>query len=179
MVRSLRLWLVMVALLTSALAFACGDGNGDGGGSAEEPTATAPAAGGDNTPATSEDTPVGDTDTGAFSDVPVPSGAEETDSGTFTGAIPFAVPSGDIDQDAFTTLEFKEYTLGGTPEEAVQFYRDGLDGWDEVYVFTGGASGSEGGFGVWTRDDGQTALWIGASDVAGETQLVVILGTQG
>lgn len=108
----------------------------------------------------------------------MPAGADETGSGSWSGTIPFVVPGDEVDPEAFTSIEFKEYEVAASPENVIDFYSDELDGWDEVFVFSGGADGDEGGFGVWTRDNGQAALWIGANAVDGQTELVVILGTQ-
>jgi hypothetical protein len=180
MASSFRLGLVIVALLAGSLAFACGGGgNGDDDDDGEQPTATAEVEDQD----ADEDEDAGEDDGGdagaeAFGDIPIPAGASETSSGSWSGSIPFAVPNADVDPEAFTAIEFKQYDVDDSPEDVIAFFQDELDGWDEVFVFSGGAAGEEGGFGVWTRDDGRAAVWVAASIVDDATELLVILGTQ-
>ena len=182
MASTLRLLLVVGALLAGTLAAACGgDDNGDNG-DADQPTATEQLDG-DTTPADGDQTPTGDGDGNgdggsSFGDLPLPSGADETSSGSFSSSdIPFFVPDEEFDAEAFTNLEYKQYSVDGSPAEAIDFYKEELGDWEEVFVFSGGAEGDEGGFGVWTRDGGTTAVWIGASILDDGTDLIVILGT--
>ncbi len=179
MMGSLRLWIVVWALLASALLVACGGGGngGDDNGTTDQPEATAPI---DDEDADDEGDADDDesVDSGdGFGDVPVPAGADETGSGSFSGNLPFMIPGGDVDPDAFTTLEFKEYEVDQSPEEVIDFYRDEMDGWDEVFVFSGGSDGDESGVGVWVRDEGQTAVFVSAARDDGTTVLTVIRGS--
>ncbi len=180
MASSWRWLLAVVVLLVGAVAFACdgGDDNGDENG--DQPTEEATVEDGDD--ATEEPTPEdgddadggGDSDE-VFEDVPIPDGAELTDSGSWSGTIPFAVGA-DVDVETFTTVEFRVYEVDGSASDIIEFYRDNMGGWDEVMVFSGGLTDEEGGFGVWTRDDGNTAAWIAAAETDGVTELTVIVG---
>lgn len=180
MIGSLRLWLVVWAIVASALLVACGgdsDNGGDDGGTTEQPEATAPIDGGD-----AQDG--GDADDGesadsgdGFGDVPVPAGADETGSGSFSGNLPFLIPGGDIDPGAFTTLEFKEYEVDQSPEEVINFYRDAMDDWDEVFDFSGGSDGDQTAVGIWARNEGQTAVFVTATRDDGTTVLTIVRGS--
>ncbi len=182
MIGSLRLWIVVWALLASALLVACNGGSDNGGddnGITEQPEATAPI---DDEDADADDEGDADDDEAVdsvdgFDDVPVPSGADEIGSGSFSGNLPFGIPGGDVDPEAFTTLEFKEYEVDQSPEEVIDFYRDEMDGWDETFVFSGGSDGDEAGVGVWVRDEGQTAIFVSAARDNGTTVLTVIRGS--
>ena len=177
---SWRWWVVVPAVLAGALLAACGgdDGEPSDTGPTDEGVATVqPAEDG-----TVEETPEegdGGVEAGgdAFEDVPVPSGANETASGTWSGSIPGLVPGEGTDPGDFTNLEYKQFEVDDSPDEIINFYRGELSGWEEGFVFSGGEEGSEGGVGVWTRDDGRVAIWISASRSDGATDLVVIRGS--
>lgn len=177
---SWRWWLVVPAVLAGMLLAACGDDNGepsDTGPSDEAAETAEPAEDGmvDEEEPADED---GGVEAGgdAFEDVPVPSGANETASGQWSGSIPGLVPGQGTDPEQFTSLEFKEYEVDDSPSEIIDFYRGELSGWDEGFVFSGGEAGDEGGVGVWTRDDGRVAIWISANASDGGSDLVVIRG---
>ena len=108
-------------------------------------------------------------------DVPLPSGAIETASGSFSSAeIPFFVSEPDFDAEDYTNIDFTQYEVDASPEAVIDFYQDELGDWKEVFVFSGGAVTA---IGVWTRDDGQRAVWINATTVDGVTELIVIVGS--
>lgn len=195
MVTSTRVWLVIIALFAGLLVVACGgDDNGDEDGNGGEPAATATVGdedaddGNGNGMEEATDTEDGDAadengdgngDGESLGDIPVPSGADETGSGSFSGSdIPFFAPGDEIDPEAFGSVEYREYEVDSSPEEVMDFYRDALSDWDEVWVFTGGDAEDEGGFGIWTTDGGQAAVWIGVSTLDGGTDLIVIVGAQ-
>jgi len=188
MVNSMRIWLVVAALLAALLMAACGGGDGDNGDAdGDEPTATVPAGDEDTDEGDATATEEVEGDEGgdgngggeAFGDIPIPSGADETGSGSFTSSdIPFFVPGDEVDPEAFSNIEYREYETDASPEEVMDFYRDELGDWDEVFVFSGGDAEDEGGFGVWTRDGGRAVVWIGVSTLDGATDLIVIVGAQ-
>jgi hypothetical protein len=186
MLNSARIWLVAAALLAGLLMAACGGGDNGDNGNGEEPAATATAGDMDNGGGAEATVPASDEGNGgsdgggeAFADVPVPSGADETGSGSFSSSdIPFFVPGDEVDPEAYTSIDYKEYDSSDSPEDIIAFYKDELSDWDEVFVFSGGDAGDEGGFGVWTRDDGREAVWVGASISDGTTDLILIVGAQ-
>ncbi len=180
MTRSLRVWLAVIALLTGAVLLACsggdnGDDNGDGNGDSEQPTATLEVADPDGDGTGNGDVgPSGDT----LDDVPLPSGAKETASGSFSSTeIPFFVPDQDFDAGAYTSIDFTQYEVDDSPDTVIAFYKDKLGSWDEVFVFSSDSDGEETGFGVWTRDDDRRVVWVAASTVDGVTELMVIVGS--
>ena len=117
----------------------------------------------------------GDNGGDTLDDVPVPGGATETASGSFSSSeIPFFVSEPDFDADAYTNIDFTQYEVDASPEAVIDFYQDELGDWKEVFVFSDGA---QTGVGVWTRDDGQRALWVNVSTVDGVTELIVIVGS--
>ncbi len=193
MVTSTRAWLVIIALFAGLLVVACGgDDNGDKNGNGEEPAATATVGDEDTGDGngmeeatateegdTADENGNGDGGGASLGDIPVPSGADETGSGSFSSSdIPFFVPGDEVDPEAFTSIEYKEYDVDDSPEAVIDFYRDELSDWDEVWVFSGGDGEDSGGFGVWTTDGGRTAVWVGTSALDGGTDLIVIVGTQ-
>ncbi len=158
-----------VAILAKAADARPGDGDGT------TPTTEATTEEGNGDP-TVEPTSDGSDDSGAgsFDDVPLPEGAEERDSGSFTSD---QIPNADFDTGAFTTIEYREYNVDGTPEELLAFYSGELSDWTEVYKLDVEATGGAVAFGVWTRNDGAEALWAGASPDGESPQLVLILAT--
>lgn len=172
--------LIVGAMVAGIGLSACtGDGDSDERRNGDDaPTATEVVDGDDgNGPEAPTATRVVDDNDGDDS-VPVPDGADETSSGSYSsGEIPIFVPDPDFDADAFTNIEYKSYTVDDTPEDVIDFYRDRLSDWDDVFVFSGGAAGGDAGFGVWTKDD--RAIWVSATSVGGETQLLVISGSAG
>ena len=198
MTSSFRIWLVMAALAAGLLVAACGGDDdkgddGDGNGAA----ATVPAddegdgatatddGGGEDGGGDATAEPDGEGDGGvssggdAFEGVPVPEGADEQSSGTLSGSeIPFLDPSGEMDPEAYGTIELKVYSVDSSPADVLDFYRDELSDWEEVFVFGGGTGDEEGGFGIWTRDDGAQAMWVATSASAGGTDLTLMVGTQ-
>ncbi len=153
MTGSWRWLLVVAALLIGAFAFACGDdGNGDGDGDADGD------AGGD-----------------AFEDVPLPEGAKEGETLTFTGLeidafVPFDTG---VDSETLGEITAKNYEVDGSPGDVLEFYEDNRGDWNEAFGFTA----DEGGILVWTKGDDQV-LWILTSEGAdsGTTELVVMFG---
>lgn len=190
---SWRWWVVVPVILGGMLLAACG-GDGDD----EEASDTGPSEDGvvateqadegmmDEEPSdddmmdeeSMDDGDGGDMGAGgdAFEDVPVPSGADEVSSGEWSGSIPGAVPGIGADPETFTSVEFKEYEVDASPSDVINFYRDNLSGWNEEMALSTGSGDEEGGFGVWTRDDGQKALWITAGTSDGATDLIVLVG---
>ncbi|MEX1254709.1 MAG: hypothetical protein WEE64_10245, partial [Dehalococcoidia bacterium] len=118
----------------------------------------------------------GDGGSSGSSDVPLPDGANEESSLTYSGSqLPFPIPSeSGVDASTFGELTVKTYTVDGSPEDIVDFYKDNQGDWEEAY----GVTTSEGGLLLWTMDDGQQAAWIvtapGSED--GTTSLTVASG---
>lgn len=189
MTKSWRTWMAAIALVAAVtLVVACGGDDDDGGDGGDDPTATTEVTdGGDDATATQEADPTaedgdggGDGETGgdAFEGVPVPAGAEEEASGEFSSSqIPFVVPDSDFDADSYGTIEYKSYAFDGSAVAALDFYSDEFSDWDEVFKFSGAGEGGEGAFGVWTRNDGAEAVWIGTASSDGGTALTVIHAT--
>lgn len=182
-----RIWLAILALAGGALLMACSDSkDDDDGNGGDGPTATESADEGDETPDdsgngdganTPDDSGNGNGD-GAFDDIPVPDGADEVDSGTYSGAqVPIIDPSGSVDASTFGDVQYRTYETSDSGESVINFYSDQLSGWDEKYKLSGGSGEGSGAFGIWTKDDGRTALWVGASEIDGNTTVVVILGS--
>jgi len=178
---SWRWLLVIPVVLAGMLLAACGD---DG----DEPSAPGPADEGVATVEPAEDGIVDEEPTdedGAeveaggdvFDDVPAPAGAREMESGEWSGSIPGLVPGIGAEPGDFTTIEFQQLEVDDSPSDVIEFYKDNLEGWNEEFVFSGGADGDEGGIGVWTRDDGRVAVWITAGRSDGVTEVVIIRGT--
>jgi hypothetical protein len=179
---SWRWWLVVPVVAAAFLVFACGGGD-------EEPSDTGPADGGAATEqmdGESEDAAMDEepSDGGmemeaggeAFSDVPLPEGASVVSSGEWSGSIPGAVPGMGAELEDYTSLEFRQIETDASPEDVINFYSDQLSDWDELFVFSGGAEGDEGGVGVWTHDD--VAVWISAATSDGTTDAVIIRGSR-
>ena len=177
-----RLLLVVGVLALGAFVVACDD-DGDGGG--DDPTATAEETTEDgdaeatDTPEDGEEDPTeedGDGGSSGSSDVPLPDGAEEESSLTYSGSqLPFPIPSeSGVDASTYGEVTVKTYTVDGSPEDIVDFYKGNQGDWEEVY----GVTTSEGGLLLWTMDDGQQAAWIvtapGSDD--GTTSLTVASG---
>jgi len=180
MFKSMRLWFMLLVLVGGFAVAACGgDDDKDDDNGNDQPTATAPADGGDTTPADGGNAPDGSGNgDGVFGDIPIPDGANETDHGTFSGSqIPFIDPSGSVDASTFGDIEYKIYETSDSAESVINFYSDELSDWDEAYKFAGSSGDGSGGFGIWTKDDGRTALWVGASESNGTTEATVIVGT--
>ena len=175
----LRLWVIVLVAIGGAALFACdGDSKDDSG---DEPTAVATSDGGDKptTDGSSSNTPEDGGGDGSFGDIPAPDGADEVDSGTFSGTqFPVIDPSGSVDATTFGDIEYKTYETSDSPDSVIEFYSDELSGWDEAYKFAAGSGvAGAGGFGIWTRDDGNQALWVTASEVDGATTVIVFLGS--
>jgi hypothetical protein len=175
-----RLWLVVGVLALGAFAVACDD-DGDGGGDATA-TEEATTEDGDNGDADATDTPedgsdaTDDSGSSGSADVPLPDGAAEESSFTYSGSqLPFAVPSeSGVDASTFGEVTVKSYTVDGTPEDIVNFYKDNQGDWEEAYALTT----SDGGLLLWTMEDGQQAAWIvtAAGSDEGTTSLTVATG---
>ena len=163
-------WLAIPFLVLGLALAACGGGDEEEKEGQPTPTATV-----EEEATLQEEVEAGPGE--AFADVPVPGDADETASGSWSGSLPFAVPSEDIDPEQYSTIEYKEYKVDASPQEVMNFYRDKMDGWDEVFFFTGGEAGEEGGVGAWTRDGGRTAVWVAANQADGESDLFIMLGT--
>lgn len=179
MFKSIRLWFMLLIILGGLGIAACGSDNKDD--KDKDPTATA-AAGvtpddGGTTPEDGGNTPddSGNGDgAGAFGDIPVPDGADETDSGTFSGAqVPFIDPSGSVDASTFGDIQYKTYETSDSAESVINFYSDELSGWDEVYK----SSAAGAGAGLWTRNDGNRVLSVSASEADGTTTVLVYVGS--
>jgi len=178
--KHIRLWMILAVALGSVLVFACGGDSKDDTGD-EPTTAAATSDGSSPTDDGSSPTDDGSSDNGdgAFGDIPVPDGADEIDSGTFSGAqFPVIDPSGSVDASTFSDIEYKTYETSDSAESVIEFYSDELSGWDEVYKFSAGSGDAgAGGFGIWTRNDGNQALWVTASEADGTTTVTVLLGS--
>ncbi|MEX2160160.1 MAG: hypothetical protein WEB04_12235 [Dehalococcoidia bacterium] len=183
MFKSMRLWFMLLIIVGGLGIAACGSDDKDD--KDKDPTATAAAgvtpADGDSTPVDGGNTPDdsgngggdGNGD-GALGDIPVPDGASEVDSGTFSGGqFPVVDPSGEIDASAYGDIEFKTYETSDSAESVVDFYSGELSGWDEVYKF----SSSGVAIGIWTRDDGNQALWVSAAEAEGTTTVAAWVGS--
>lgn len=184
MASSWRWWLVIAALLGAMMLAACGgdDEGTNGNGPTDEGVATTqPADGAVENGDGEEDGNGGDggVEAGgdAFDNVPVPSGARETGSGQWSGSVPGIVPGQGAEPGDYSSIQYKEYEVDGSPGDIIDFFQNELDGWDEAFVFSGGEEGDEGGVGVWTRDDGAEAVWVTASSSDGGSDLVIIHGS--
>lgn len=180
--------LLAVALLFALLAAAC-DGDGDEGetpqaGDTPAAAETPPANGGDETPEVGE-TPEADGDEDveaggeAFEDIPLPDGADEVESVTISGStLPFFVPAeAGVDAESFGELTMKEYEVDASPADVMEFYQDSRGDWDEAFS----VATDEGGLLIWTKGDGDRAVWISAGEGsdAGTTALVILYGETG
>ena len=110
----------------------------------------------------------------AFADVPLPEGADEISTASFSGseAAGLIPPGADVDVEQYTEVVYKVYEVEGSPEDVINFYKDRRGDWDEAFAF----SSEEGGLIVWTRDDGARTVWIatsGAIDGTGATDLLI------
>jgi hypothetical protein len=178
----LRFFLIAAAVAATIAFAACSDsGNDDDGGDGNQPVATEDTSDGSSD---DENVPTEDSDDGSSGsssgDIPVPDGASEQGSGTYSGSqIPFVVPNADFDADAYGEVEWTLYELDDSPSDVIEFYRDEFGDWDEVFSGFAGSDGEEGGYGVWTSDDGNTAVWLGVSASGGSTQLTLVVGRVG
>lgn len=176
-----RLWLVVGVLALGAFVVACDDG-GDGGDATATEEATTEATSDDGGGADATDTPedssnpTDDSGGSGSSDVPLPDGANEESSFTYSGSqLPFPVPSeSGVDASTYGEVTVKTYTVDGTPEDIVNFYKDNQGDWEEVY----GVTTADGGLLLWTMEDGQQAAWIvtAAGSDEGTTSLTVATG---
>jgi hypothetical protein len=175
--------LLVLAVLTfgGLLAAACEEEE-DGDSS---PTATEGTDGG--TPVDGETPAVGETPgdgaeptddggggSGSFDDIPVPDGATESESGTFSAdQIPFVDPGGNVDPGAYSNIEWRTYDVDMNSEAVLDFYESELSDWDEVFKLDSGP----GAFGIWSRNNGDEVLWVGTTDLGEGTELLLIHGT--
>ncbi|MGB2694538.1 MAG: hypothetical protein WBD55_05050 [Dehalococcoidia bacterium] len=173
-------WLLVAMALGATIAFgACGDSNND---TSDEKTDEQPVATDDTSSDGSSDNgnqDGGNADSGGngSDEVPLPDGADEQGSGTYSSSqIPFPVFNEDFDSEVFGTVEWKLYEVEQSAADVISFYQGEFSDWDEVFVSTAGAEGNEGGFGVWTTDDGRRAVWVGVGESGGSTQMTLIVG---
>lgn len=170
----LRLWLIIGAILAGALFVACGgDDDGDDTGDGEEPTATTSVEEEPTEEATVEEGG-GDVEPGAdeaFANVPLPEGASEDFTATYSGseASGLIPPGADVDVGEYNEVTFKSYTVDGAAEDVLNFYKDRQGDWEEAYSF----SSADVGVLVWTRDGGARAVWISVGEADGSTQLAI------
>jgi hypothetical protein len=181
-----RFVLILAALIAASflvLAVACG-----GEEKEKTPTAT-PTAAATKTPAagktpvaspaagTPEKTPAGEA--GELPSIPAYPGAEETLSGTFTGAegLPFSL-TGDvpIGPEEFGPIQYTLYQTSDSPGEVLDFYKKELKGWKEEGTFSMEQLGQGGEVAVWSKDDQNVAAWIAAFGGEGTTSVVVAMG---
>jgi hypothetical protein len=175
---SWRWWLVIPAVALAFLVAACGDddegpsdaGPADEGVAAEEPAEEPEDGVVEEEP--SEDGIEIEAGGEAFDDVPLPGGASVISSGEWSGTIPGMVTGMESALEDFTTLEYLELETDDSPEDVINFYRDELSDWEELFVFSGGADEEEGGVGVWMRDD--VAVWVTTGSADGATEVIVI-----
>jgi hypothetical protein len=175
----LRMAVVVLAIALFALFAACSSSDdkgktpeaGDTPASEQSPTDGGDGGdGGDDvTPTDSGDGDGGDGGGGsggdAFSDVPLPEGAEEQSEITISGSqFPLFVPTeAGVDAEAFGDVTVRDYTVGSSPGDVVDFYKDNQGDWDEAYAITS----SDGGLIIWASDDGKRAVWISAGEGTG------------
>jgi hypothetical protein len=172
MTRYLRMLMVLAVLALGGLSAVACEEDDDGDAS---PTATEGSDGetpDDGAEPTEEDD--GDGASGSFDDVPVPDGATESETGTFSSdQIPFVDPGGSIDPGAYGNIEWRTYDTAMSSEEVLNFYESELSDWDEVFKLDTGP----GAFGIWSRDNGDEVLWVGTTDIGEGTELILIHGT--
>jgi hypothetical protein len=164
----LRFVVILAALIAAAflvLAVACGD---DEGG---------PAAG--ETPAaaeTPEKTPAGEV--GELPSIAAYPGAEEVFSGTFTGAGAFPVPyvgDGGLEPEDYGAVQYTTYETSDSPEKVLDFYKTEFKGWEEEWTFSVEKVTQKGEVVVWSKDDGDSAVWMAALTAAhGEGTVIVV-----
>lgn len=180
----LRFVFVLMAVTAASflvLAVACG-----GGEEKEAPTASptaaaaeTPAAG--ETPAaaeeTAEKTPAGEA--GELPSIPAYPGAEEVFSGTFTGAEAFPIPmmgEGDIEPEDYGAVKYTMYETSDPPDKVLDFYKKEFKGWVEEWTFSMEELGQNGEVVVWSKDDGNVAAWMSATEDEGTTSVVIAMG---
>jgi hypothetical protein len=116
----------------------------------------------------------GDGASGSLDDIPVPEGATEDGSGTYTAdQIPFVDPGGTIDPGALANIQWRTYDVSQNSDAVLDFYQNELTDWDEIYVLSTGPAK----FGIWSRSDNDEVLWVGTTDVGQGTELILIHGS--
>lgn len=124
------------------------------------------------TPEEEERTP---TAAGELPEVAVYPGAVEVSSGTYAaGELPIAVPGTlPFKPSEYGDVRYTVFTTGDSPEDVLDFYQKQFKGWKEEFSSGGEAEGSKYQMRVWSKDDGQLASWLVASQVAGTTTAMV------
>ena len=175
----LRFVLILTALIAAAflvLAVACGGDDEEAPAAGETPAAaeeTPELAPGEETP---ERTPTGEV--GELPSIPTYPGAEEVFSGTFTGAGAFPVPfvgDGGLEPEDYGTVQYTTYETSDSPEKVLDFYKTEFKGWEEEWTFSVEKVTQKGEVVVWSKDDGDSAVWMAALTAAhGEGTVIVV-----
>ena len=190
MKRSMLYVLIALMLAFGAALVACGGGGDKADKEQAQPTVEQQQDGQDqqeDTPAAKEtpkkkETPKsssGGDSGGSIGDVPIYPGAKEITSGEWSGSeggipgIGSAVDTGD-----YQNIEFAMYETDDSPEDVFDWYKDKMNSWSSQGSFSGGDTGSIGGFASWTKDDGKEAAWISVSEDSGTTTLGIFFGSQ-
>jgi len=171
----LRFVVILTALIVAAflvLAVACGGDEDE-----EAPTVAAEEtpelAPGEETP---EKPPTGEE--GELPGIPAYPGAEEVFSGTFTGAGAFPVPfvgDGGLEPEDYGTVQYTTYETSDSPEKVLDFYKTEFKGWEEEWTFSVEKVTQKGEVVVWSKDDGDIAVWMAALTAAhGEGTVIVV-----
>jgi hypothetical protein len=171
----LRFVPILAALIAAAflvLAVACGDDEEEG------PGATPPAA--------AEETPEGPApgEVGELPPIPAYPGAEEVFSGTFTGVGAFPVlyvGDAGLKPEDYGTVHYTSYETSDSPEEVLDFYKTEFEGWEEEWTSSVEKVTRKGEVVVWSKDDGDIAVWMAALTAAlreETTSIVVAVGAR-
>ena len=172
----LRFVLILTALIVAAflvLAVACGDDD------EEEGLGATPPAAAEESP---EGPPPGEV--GELPSIPAYPGAEEVFSGTFTGVGDFPVPDvgdGGLEPEDYGTVHYTAYETSDSPEKVLDFYKTEFKGWKEESTFSVEKVTRKGEVVVWSKDDGDVAVWMVAWTAAlreETTSIVVAVGAR-
>jgi hypothetical protein len=184
--RSLLYVLIALMLALGAAFVACGGGSSK---SNTEPTATAqqnnnqdngnqgqPTA---NATAKATAKPSSGSGSGSIDDVPVYPGANKQTSGEWSGS-QAAIPAigSDVNAADYTKVQYAMYETSDSAQDVLDWYKDKMSGWKDEGSFSGGSSGSVGGFASWTKDSGKEAVWISIGEDSGTTTLGIFFGAQ-
>jgi hypothetical protein len=172
----LRFVFVLTAVIAAAflvLAVACGGDDEEGPAAGETPAVgETPAAA-----ETPEETPAGEA--GELPDIPAYPGATEVSTGTLTGAGGFPIPMlGDsgIDPEDYGSVQYTTYQTSDSSGDVVDFYKDEFSDWTEEWSFNLEQAGENGEIVVWSKDGGDFAAWMAATEDEGTTSVVVAMG---
>jgi hypothetical protein len=180
--RSILYVLIAMMLAFGAAFVACG-GGGKSSKDQTQPTVAQQQDGGGSTPASQKETPASDNSgggsSGSIGDVPIYPGATKTTSGEWSGsnaAIP-AIGSG-VNAGDYKTVQYAMYETSDGADKVLSWYKDKMSSWSSQGSFSGGDTGSVGGFASWTKDGGKKAAWISIGEDSGTTTLGIFYGSQ-